>query len=118
MSLSKEQKIGVRSKVQLTWPNADEKQYLLDLLAADGVNECNADNTPTPVKQEAPKKKEAPKQEAKKEEKQPEAPKAPEVSPQESTSTGDPNAGKTVTTSEGGSPGVITNEEAKRALEQ
>ena len=118
MSLSKEQKIGVRSKIQLTWPNADEKEYLLGLLAADGVKECNADNTPTPVKQEAPKKKEAPKPAAKKEEKKPEAPKAPEGSPQENTSAGDPNAGKPVTTSEGGSPGVITDEEAKKALEQ
>lgn len=101
---SKVDKQAIKDRIQLTWPNQDEKEYLLGLLEKDGAKGHCHGNTPKAASESKPAaKKEEPKKEA---EKAPEAPKAAESSSQESAAP------------EGGSPGVITDAEAKEALEK
>lgn len=105
MSLDKQK---IKNEISLKWSNQEEKDYLLGLLEKDGAKGHCHGNVPTPASENKPKqaaKKEEPKKEEKSQtEGKTEGSSAPaEGSPQSNAA---------------GSPGVITDQEAKEALEK
>ena len=89
-------KHALYSKIKHTWPNAEEKEFLIGILEKAGCKEGHGDNTPVPASEAKPVPKAEPKQEA-----------------VVSSSAGDPNAGKTETVSSQSEQGETITENSE-----